>query len=157
MEIWRKMTNNIKKKYKIIIDFTNPTFWYVEILEGFWKGVIYCYGKLDIKEPDENTGSLKFKFERNILIVPDNLKNVQMADEAKLDFDQLLGDILVDIINTNINRIKYKDNILFIDFDLSKEQQEAKEIYNKINNWKQEKDYDIGENGENYTEESDSE
>ena len=80
----------------------------VAVVGGKYDGVIYKYGKVSV--PNENNlnpdGSLPFQFEYDILD-PVKLKQEDFGE----DFFNLIGDILVDIIDEKIEdqQLGYND------------------------------------------------
>ena len=70
---------------------------------GMWQGVVYEYGKVSIIE-DEKNGSASLQFEWNLL--DSNGLGKECFDD---DFFNLIGDILKDLINDNINEGSFTD------------------------------------------------
>ena len=80
------------------------------ILESKYRGIIYNYGKVSV--PDENNldaeGNLPLRFEYTII----ETKNIEEEELRKdTDFKNLLGDILVDILNEQLEteNMEYKE------------------------------------------------
>jgi len=71
----------------------------IRIGEGKFKGVVYSYGKvvLPVEQDINSKGNLPFKFEYSIL---DNA-NID-REEFGEDFFTIIGDILVDIIDEQL-------------------------------------------------------
>ena len=72
----------------------------IGIKTGKYAGVVYKYGKVSLGEENED-GKMPFKFEFDIL---DN----NLIDREKFDNDEffdLLGDILVDVIDRQNNEL----------------------------------------------------
>ena len=84
-------TKKPKKRYSYIESPNHPKQTCIGINEGKWSGVIYKYGKVT---PIEKDGGLTMQFEFDIL---DN--NLIPKEEFKEDWTDLIGDILVDIID----------------------------------------------------------
>ena len=77
----------------------------IGIRKGKFEGVVYKYGKVSLGEETKN-GNLPFRFEYDIL---DN--NLIPREEFNEEFFRLIGDILVDIIDTQKDlNIGYTDN-----------------------------------------------
>ena len=86
------MLNNIKDYYTYITN-RDEEMQLIGITKGKFHGVVYKYGKVSLGE--ENTdGNLPLKFEFDIL---DN--NLIPKEEFGEDWSDLIGDILVDIID----------------------------------------------------------
>ena len=71
----------------------------LRISEGKFEGVVYSYGKivLPVEQKINDEGDLPFKFEYSIL---DNA-NIDRKEFGK-DFFKIIGDILVDIIDEQL-------------------------------------------------------
>jgi hypothetical protein len=71
----------------------------LRISEGKFEGVVYSYGKvvLPVEQEMNGEGDLPFKFEYSIL---DNA-NIDRKEFGK-DFFKIIGDILVDIIDEQL-------------------------------------------------------
>ena len=74
---------------------------------GKFDGVIYNYGKVSVSEKENQDGTLPFKFDYSII------ENVGISrDNFGDEFFILIGDILVDIINDQLERdnLEYKSD-----------------------------------------------
>ena len=81
------------KDYYTYITNRNEDMQLIGIKKGKFHGVVYKYGKVSIGEETEK-GDLPFRFEFDIL---DN--NLIPKDKFGEDWTNLIGDILVDIID----------------------------------------------------------
>jgi hypothetical protein len=95
----------LKEKYKLIPNEDKPDSWGVQLKDDFWHGIIYSYGEVSINEN-------KCKFETDIIFVPERFKDVKYTAEQEKEFKNLLGEILIDIINENIGKIDEQGRIL---------------------------------------------
>ena len=105
--LWKKMPD-----YKIIsMDGEDQS--YVQLVAGHYHGCIYKYGKLEITEDMEVEITLTLSFDFTIIKSPE-VGHVEEGDE---EFKNLIGDILVDIITSEENKIETRnsDNEEFID------------------------------------------
>ena len=100
---------NIEDKYQYVVrqvgesDDGEPEFedWTaVGITEGRYRGVIYKYGRVSVPEEESEDGTLPLSFEYDIVST-----NGHPEDYFEEDFDTLVGDILVDIIDKDIKDI----------------------------------------------------
>ena len=95
---------SIKDQY-VFITNKNEDMQCIGIKKGKYHGVVYKYGKVTLGE-ENNDGNLPFRFEYDIL---DN--NLIPREEFNEEFFRLIGDILVDIIDTQKDlNIGYTDN-----------------------------------------------
>tara|TARA_R110002020_G_scaffold201823_5_gene404655 strand:- start:345 stop:794 length:450 start_codon:yes stop_codon:yes gene_type:complete len=67
----------------------------VRIVQGKYKNIIYRYGTVRFGDQENDNGMLSCKFDYKILENPNNVEKEQ-------DFDLLLGDIMVDILDKQI-------------------------------------------------------
>ncbi len=86
---------------------------HIKIVEGEYKDVIYRYGKVGFNpdEGDINTDEderLTMVFDYDIISLPMNLQDVDLKDEQFYNFENVLGDILIDIIEHDLES-KNKD------------------------------------------------
>jgi len=86
---------------------------HVKIIKGDFKDVIYRYGKVafdpdkgDITNDDDER--LTMAFDYDIISLPGSLQDVDLKDEEFYNFENVLGDILVDIIQHDLES-KNKD------------------------------------------------
>ena len=70
---------------------------------GKFDGVIYKYGKVSVSEKENEDGTLSFQFEYDII---DNVGILR--EDFNEDFFRLIGDILVDIINEQIEEDNFE-------------------------------------------------
>ena len=97
------MNSDIKDYYTYITN-RNEDMQLIGIKKGKFHGVVYKYGKVSLGEETED-GNLPFKFEFDIL---DN--NLIPKEEFKEDWTNLIGDILVDIIDEQENYGNDREN-----------------------------------------------
>ena len=92
----------IKNKY-IFVSKSNENWASICIRGGKFDGVIYKYGKVSVSEEENEDGTLPFQFQYDII------DNVGISRE---DFDEefftLIGDILVDIIDEQIEEDNFE-------------------------------------------------
>ena len=95
---------SIKDQY-VFITNKNEDMQCIGIKKGKYHGVVYKYGKVTLGEENDD-GNLPFRFEYDIL---DN--NLIPREEFNEEFFRLIGDILVDIIDTQKDlNIGYTNN-----------------------------------------------
>ena len=98
--------SDIKDRY-MFVSQENDDWASLMIKDGKFKDVIYNYGKVSIPEEDNlnEDGTLPFHFEYNII---DNV-GISREDFGE-EFFTLIGDILVDIIDDQIeeDNLEYK-------------------------------------------------
>lgn len=109
--------SDIKDKYSIMYDKQDKSRWWVRLEEasGDWAGIMYSYGAFKIKEPETPEGSLMFSFERDILYVPEHLRGKEFPDARNTEFTTLLGQILYDILQDNLDKASHRGDRLVLE------------------------------------------
>ena len=89
---------------------------YIELVgDTPWKGTVYKYGKVGVALKDEYkdavpedapADALTLKYEYDIVSVPEELVGKDFPDDLFMDFERLLGDILVDIMEKDFEEKK---------------------------------------------------
>ncbi len=98
--------SDIKDSYTFVTD-KKSSWTCVGIRGGIYDGVVYKYGKVSLPEKENDDGTLQFKFEYDIVDA-----NGLDKDFFRKDFFDLIGDILVDIIDEQMkeDNFEYTDN-----------------------------------------------
>ena len=90
---------SIRDQYVFITTEKDTTTQYIGIRQGKFEGVVYRYNKISTKENTDGTLTLKFEYD----IVDNNMIPKKEFDND--EFFNLLGDILVDVIDRGGNTI----------------------------------------------------
>lgn len=95
----------IKRMYELVERDTElGPFHAVHIKKGDYKGLVYYYGAMRFQEvPELDTLKLKFTF--------DVIENPKQFNTASPFFEQLAGDILVDILERHPEKTVIVDNL----------------------------------------------
>lgn len=107
----------MEKFYKIIKDENNECAWFVKLTDecGDFSGLYFSYGKVELVPVSENNQSPLLRFERDILHLPDKVKNLDLTQEQVKEFEELLGKILLDIIDKHSGQFKVEDGKIKIE------------------------------------------
>jgi|10_taG_2_1085330.scaffolds.fasta_scaffold03992_2 hypothetical protein len=89
------MANPVAEFYVLLEKRGEEAQTLVRIVQGKYKNIIYKYGTVRFGDQENDNGMLSCKFDYEILENPNNV-------EKKQDFDLLLGDIMVDILDKQI-------------------------------------------------------
>ena len=79
----------------------------IELLEGEWKGLVYQYGQVQLVD-----GKPEMNFKRTIRRMPEGVEGTDEKIEGLLnnsELNQLMGDILVELIEHQIERDQEKE------------------------------------------------
>ena len=88
--------SNIKRMYKFV-SRKEDDWASIVITGGRYSGIIYQYGRVSVNEEEDAEGNLTLSFDYNIV------DNYGISDEEiHDDFRNLLGDILVDIMDDQL-------------------------------------------------------
>tara|TARA_Y100000817_G_scaffold149132_1_gene116721 strand:+ start:203 stop:511 length:309 start_codon:yes stop_codon:yes gene_type:complete len=90
---------SIRDQYVFITTEKDTTTQYIGIRKGRFEGVVYRYNEISTKENANGTLTLKFEYD----IVDNNMIPKKEFDND--EFFNLLGDILVDVIDRGGNTI----------------------------------------------------
>jgi hypothetical protein len=102
--------NEIEEYYEFTKHPDDPEQLAVRITRGPFVGLIYNYEEYKFVKIDEETGSPSVRFAFNILEVPEEMVDVKFPDEMQGSFNQLLGDILIDIVTKDSTKSVRVDN-----------------------------------------------
>ena len=106
-----EQNQSMKKWYEIVPNPQNDNDEQqaFRIKEGKFQDVIYKYNKFGVNENPNDDGTLTYKFEYDILEIPEEIVNKQYADEEGKEFESLIGEILIDVIQENIEMEETED------------------------------------------------
>lgn len=77
---------------------------HIRILEGDWADVVFRFGKVGFTEDEEGdeNSPLTLAFDYDIISLPSHLNEAKVDDEDYYEFENMLGDILVDIMENEL-------------------------------------------------------
>lgn len=83
---------------------------HIEIIRGPFKGIIYRYGKVGFNPEDkEDEERLTLAYEYDIISLPEHLQKQEIEDEQFYFFENMLGDILVEILEHDLESKRDND------------------------------------------------
>jgi len=88
--------NDVTGMYEVLFNTNNDTA-PVRVLEGTFKDFVYKYGAIQVGDFDKEDFDVPLKFEYILLEAPESYE-VDDEEAEQLQFEQLCGDILYDII-----------------------------------------------------------
>ena len=95
MKQWYKMVKNPQNEEDEQFAFC--------IIEGKFTDVIYKYNRFGLIEPEKDAEELKYRFEYDILEIPEEIRGKKYTDTEGIEFEKLIGDILIEVIQENID------------------------------------------------------
>lgn len=99
----RQMMKVTSDTYSFVENDFSDDSWHVKINEGDYKDIVYKYGKIQVKELDDEA-TLSFQYK--IVDLPENI----IEEDLQLDteFMNTLGQILTHIIEDSLETGKFK-------------------------------------------------
>ncbi len=79
------------------------------IAKGKFSDVIYKYHTFGVNDKANEDGTLTYKFEYDILEIPEEIVNKKYADEEGKEFETLIGEILLELVQENIDTTESED------------------------------------------------
>jgi len=89
-------------KYEILEQPDEKSTARVLITEGKFEAFCYSYGTISISEAEDDTGDGVLTFQYDLIEAPEDYQ-VEDEDAEKIEFETLVGDILVDIVTKAAN------------------------------------------------------
>jgi len=94
------MTELFKDRVYQVVENPHEKDAAIELLKGEWKGLVYQYGKVGFEE-----GTPNINFQRTIRRLPESGGDIKELEQNK-DLNNLMGDILVELMEEQIKREK---------------------------------------------------
>ncbi len=100
-----EQNQSMKKWYEIVQNPQNENDdqYAFRIKDGKFQDVVYKYNRFGVVEPKENEQELKYRFEYDILEIPQEIRDKKYTDVEGKEFESLIGDILIEVIQENID------------------------------------------------------
>lgn len=97
--------NPAPTKYSLVPDPHNvdSEYWCVKLESGEFSGVTVQLQDLSIAESPDADGNLPLQFQHDILHIPEELRQKEFPDEKRQEFVDILGGILVGLIQENLD------------------------------------------------------
>lgn len=95
-----KITND---SYTFVENMSSGDEWHIKINEGDYKDTVYKYGKIQIRELDDEA---KLNFQFKVVDLPEHLDEDELNNDVV--FLNQLGDILTHIIEDSLETGKFK-------------------------------------------------
>ena len=89
--------NNISHLYEISFDKNSKDTAPIRILDGKFKDFVYKYGIIQVGEFKEEAEDVPLNYDYELLEAPSSYE-VENEEAEKIEFEQLISDILYDII-----------------------------------------------------------
>lgn len=86
-------------KYEVLYDeYKEEKLARIRLTDDKWNGIIYHYDTVKILQDDDGTGNAILQFEYDVVEAPYDFNEEKIEPRDKEEFENLLGDILVEII-----------------------------------------------------------
>ena len=107
MEIPAEMTpEQIKKYYSKVPDPDEKERLCVRVEKGPFAGIDVAYGRFQMADKDNDDGTSKVRFEYDMIKIPPDLKDKEFSDEMGDEFESLLGQIYIHVLNKELEKQK---------------------------------------------------
>jgi len=107
MEIPAEMTlEQIKKYHSRVPDPDEKERLCVRIERGPFAGIDVAFGRFQIADKDNDDGTSKVRFEYDMIKIPPDLKDKEFSDEMGDEFESLLGQIYIHVLNKELEKQK---------------------------------------------------
>lgn len=89
------------RRFEILFDEGNTEeLAKIRIHEENWQGVVYHYGSVELPQRKDDN---RLRFEYDIDYCPEDIDPDNFSEEDKIEFETIIGDILVQIIEERMN------------------------------------------------------
>lgn len=109
------MRDNIESFYELQPNASGDE--YNIVLKGTEKfdGVVYRYGRVQFGSNENEDGTLTFRYEYDIVTVPEEVAKQQLEQTDKEELESLIGDILLSILENDLSeKEQHKNGIVKI-------------------------------------------
>jgi hypothetical protein len=96
----------IKKYYSKVPDPDDKERLCVRVEKGPFAGIDIAYGRFQMADKDNDDGSSKVRFEYDMIKIPPDLKDKEFSDEMGDEFESLLGQIYIHVLNKELEKQK---------------------------------------------------
>ena len=96
----------IQKYYKITPDPDEKNRSCVLIEHGPFAGITVSFGKFQLAENEEKDGSIKARYEYEMIGIPPDFEGKEFSDEEGENFEYMLGQIYIHILNEQLEKQK---------------------------------------------------
>lgn len=70
-----------------------------EVQKGPFIGCLIQFGKVQIMKDEDDEDQVKAQYEYDIIHIPDDIKDVEFTDEEGQELEDMIGDILMVLLN----------------------------------------------------------
>ena len=96
----------IQKYYKITPDPDEKNRACVLIEHGPFAGITVSFGKFQLAENEEKDGTIKARYEYEMIGIPPDFEGKEFSDEEGENFEYMLGQIYIHILNEQLEKQK---------------------------------------------------
>ena len=107
MEIPAEMTlEQIKEYHSRVPDPDEKERLCVRVEKGPFAGIDVAFGRFQMADKDNDDGTSKVRFEYDMIKIPPDLKDKEFSDEMGDEFESLLGQIYIHVLNKELEKQK---------------------------------------------------
>ena len=96
---------SLKEWYSLVPDPDNADadYWCIRLDKGDYTGLVYKYGEIGVSPKLNEDGTLPVNFEYDILFIPEDLRKKEFEDEKKNEFENLIGNIMMQMVQEDLD------------------------------------------------------
>jgi hypothetical protein len=96
---------SLKEWYSLVPDPDNADadYWCIRLDKGEYNGLVYKYGEIGVSPKLNEDGTLPVNFEYDILFIPEDLRKKEFEDEKKNEFENLIGNIMMQMVQEDLD------------------------------------------------------
>ena len=101
---WKPKT--IKNYHRIIPDPEDQDRYCIFIELGPFAGITVAFGRFQMADKDNDDGTTKARYEYEMIGIPPDFKDKEFTDEEGEEFEYMLGQIYINILNEELEKQK---------------------------------------------------
>ena len=107
MENLTEMTQiQIKEYHSVFPDPDEKDRLCIRIEKGPFAGLGIAYGKFQLSDKENDDGTTKVRYEYDMIEIPPDMKDKEFSDEMGDEFESLLGQIYIHVLNKELEKQK---------------------------------------------------
>ncbi len=96
----------IKNYHRIIPDPEDQDRYCIFIELGPFAGITVAFGRFQMADKDNDDGTTKARYEYEMIGIPPDFKDKEFTDEEGEEFEYMLGQIYINILNEELEKQK---------------------------------------------------
>ncbi len=106
MNMMELTPEQIKNYHRIIPDPEDQDRYCIFIELGPFAGITVAFGRFQMADKDNDDGTTKARYEYEMIGIPPDFKDKEFTDEEGEEFEYMLGQIYINILNEELEKQK---------------------------------------------------